>query len=179
MDVRALVSTVERLLWPLRRRVLLMVGRGVVRLVDDAPGRQTLQVEALAGEILDAERFQPYGLTAHPPGGSEAVVLAVGGMRQHPIVVAAEDRSVRPRDLPPGTVALYTALDAGGGTHRLTLAGDARRIVAESRDPGGAHGSTCTIEPGRIVLSCGRSSITIADAGVDIDAPRLRARRAT
>ena len=176
--MRDLVATVERLLWPLRRRVLLMVGRAVVRLVDDAPGRQTLQLEALAGEVIDgAERFQPYGFSTSPPEGSEAVLLALGGVRQHPVVVAVEDRSVRPRGAAPGTAILYTALDADeGGVHRLTLAGDARRIVAECRDPGGAVGSTCTIEPGRLVLACGRSSLTLTDDGVEIAAPALRGR---
>lgn len=172
------LATLERLLWPLRRRVLLMVTRAVVRLVDDAGGRQTLQLEALAGEALDgAERFQTYGLTSSPPVGSEAVLLALGGARQHPVAVAVEDRTVRPRDAAPGTVVLYTALDADeGAAHRLTLAGNARRLVAECRDPGGAGGATATIEPGRIVLACGRSSITLTDAAIEIAAPALRGR---
>ena len=174
-----LIRVVERLLWPLRRRVLLMIGRAVVRLVDNASQRQTVQVEGLAGELIDStERFQEYGFSSVPPAESEAVLLAVGGMRQHVIVAAVEEKRVRPQGAAPGTVTLYTRLDAAsGGAHRITLDGAARRAVVECRDPGAAVGATITVEAARIVLACGRSSITLTDAGVDIDAPRFRGRR--
>ena len=121
-----LIRVVERLIAPLRRRVLLMVSRAVVRLVDEGPARQRLQVEGYAGEILDGvERVQEYGFTSCPPPGADAVVLACGGMRQHPIVIAAEDPSARPMLRVPGDVVLYTSLDgARAGAwrrHRVAL----------------------------------------------------------
>ena len=121
-----LIRVVERLVAPLRRRVLLMVSRAVVRWIDDAPQRQRMQVEGYAGEILDdVERVQQYGLSTCPPLGSDAVVLAVGGMRQHPLVIAAEDPSLRPRLLARGEVILYTAADetsvGGVGRHHIQM----------------------------------------------------------
>ena len=122
----ALIRVVERLIAPLRRRVLLMVSRGVVRLVDEAPARQRLQVEGYAGEILDGvERVQEYGFTSCPPLGADAVVLACGGMRQHPIVIAVEDAPVRPDLYGVGDVALYTTRDGRRARtlnrHRIAL----------------------------------------------------------
>jgi phage gp45-like len=78
------VKAVQRLVAPLKRRVLLMVGRAVVERVYDDLKCQGLQVSLLNGEVRDkVEHFQPYGFTSHPPPGSEGVFLAVGGNRSH------------------------------------------------------------------------------------------------
>ena len=111
-----MVRDFQRLAAPLLRRLRLMVGRGVVRLVDDAYGRQRVQVAVLDGELADQiERFQDYGLTSNPPAGSEAIVLNVGGSRDHAVAVCVEDRRFRLRSLKPGEVALYT--DEGDVIH--------------------------------------------------------------
>ncbi|MBN8486366.1 MAG: phage baseplate assembly protein V [Burkholderiales bacterium] len=99
----------QRVLGPLARRVALMVGRAVLRMVDDQPGIQSVQVEALAGELRDqVERFQEYGFTSVPLPGAEAAAIAVGGSRDHLVVVAVDDRRYRPTGLLPGEVAIYT-----------------------------------------------------------------------
>ena len=86
---------------------MLMVGRAVLRVVYDDTGLQTVQVEALRGEVIDrAERLQSYGFTSHPKPGADAVVLAVGGIRQHPIIMI-DDRRNRMTDLDEGEVAMY------------------------------------------------------------------------
>ena len=78
-------------------RGLLAVGRGVLRLVQEATGTQLVQVEALKNEVLDlAEHMQPYGYASHPLPGAEAVVLANGGSRNHPLIVIIADRRYRP-----------------------------------------------------------------------------------
>ena len=102
---------------------MLMIGRAVLSLVDDARKLQVVQVQALAPETLDGvERFQQYGMTSHPHPGAECVVLAVGGMRQHPIVIAVDDRRYRVTGLEGGEVCIYTDEDgSGGGPHRVTL----------------------------------------------------------
>ena len=121
----AMRRTIERMVAPLRRRVLLAIGRAVLTLVDDVRKLQVLQVQGLAAETLDGvERVQQYGLTAHPHPGAECVMLAVGGMRQHPIVVAVDDRRYRVTDLAQGEVCLYTDEDleeSGGPLHRVVL----------------------------------------------------------
>lgn len=93
-----------------------MLARSVVRLIDDAKALQTLQVEALAGETRDrVERFQQYGFTAHPLAGAEAILLSLGGNRDHAVAIAVDDRRHRKNGLAPGEVALYT--DEGDFIH--------------------------------------------------------------
>lgn len=106
---------IRAMLAPLHRRVLLMVRRGVVRLVDDALKAQGLQVSLFADEVAEAERFQQYGFTAHPIPGAEALVLALGGNAAHPVVIAVEDRRYRLKGLAEGEVALYS--DEGDYIH--------------------------------------------------------------
>ena len=78
-------EAVERLTLPLRRRVMLMVGRAVLALVDDDPKLQVLQLAALRPETLETvERFQEYGFTSVPEPGAEAVLVCPGGIRQPP-----------------------------------------------------------------------------------------------
>ena len=140
-----------RLAAPLKRRVMLMIGRAVVALVDDARKMQELQLVALAGETIGAaERFQNYGFTSHPHPGAEAVLLAPGGIRQHPIAVAVDDRRHRPRGLAEGEVCLYTDEDGGSGTHRISLG------------------------RGRVIrLAAGASSIVLTPDGITLRAPRI------
>ncbi|EYC51698.1 hypothetical protein AZ34_11830 [Hylemonella gracilis str. Niagara R] len=92
---------------PLRSRVQLMVGRAILKVVDDAGAIQRVQMSALAGELIEAERVQQYGFSSVPLQGAEAVFLAVGGDRGHAVVVAADDRRHRPRELKAGEVCLY------------------------------------------------------------------------
>ncbi|HEX7124677.1 MAG TPA: phage baseplate assembly protein V [Thermodesulfobacteriota bacterium] len=101
---------------PLRRRILLMVSRAIVRVVDDSGGLQVVQVTALAGEVLDGvTRVQVYGLTSHPHSEAEGVLVCVGGTRSHGLLVTVDDRRYRPRGLAAGEVCLYT--DEGDRIH--------------------------------------------------------------
>ena len=93
-------------LWDACRNI---VARGVLTRVDDARTMQTVQLTLLEGEVpVGAERFQSYGLSAHPLSGAEALVVFVGADRSHPVVAAVDDRRYRPRGLKPGEVCLYT-----------------------------------------------------------------------
>ena len=103
-----MIRSFERLSRELRRRVMLMVGRAVLTVVNDETGLQLVQVEGLRGEVIDAaERFQIYGLTSHPLPGADALVLSVGGIRQHPVVLI-DDRRHRVKELEEGEVCIYT-----------------------------------------------------------------------
>ncbi len=118
-----------KLLAPITRRIMLCIGRGVVRQVDDAPDLQRVQVSLLAEEDRDqVERIQSYGLTSVPVPGAEAVVVSVAGNRDHPVAVAVDDRRFRPRGLQPGEVCLY----ARWGQRITLLADGALRIEAAS-----------------------------------------------
>ena len=138
--------TIAAMIAPLRRRVLLSIGRAVLALVDDGRKLQVVQVQGLARETLDGiERVQQYGLTSHPHPGAECVVVAVGGMRQHPLVIAADDRRYRVTNLVRGEVCLYTDEDEPGNPHRVTLK-RGREIALE------AGTTALTLEPGGMTL---------------------------
>ncbi len=84
------------------------VGRALVKLVDDAKQIQELQIEADAGGTLgDVERFQQYGFTSVPLADAEAIMVCVGGKRDHAVVIAVDDRRHRPGNLESGEVCVY------------------------------------------------------------------------
>ena len=101
------MDAVSRRLAPLARRLRNLVVRATVTLVDDAPTMQSLQVAATTEETLDAcEHWQGYGLTVHPHPGAEALLLAAGGTRAMPLIIACADRRYRLTGLEQGEVAL-------------------------------------------------------------------------
>lgn len=144
--------SLARALAPLASRVLGGALRAVIRLVDDAPRAQELQIEAFKGQLTDGvERFQEYGLSTVPPAGSEAIVIALGGARDHAVVVATESREHRPRGLAPGEVQLYAKWG-----QRVHLRAD-----------------------GSIELGAGSSSIRIADGEITLTAAAITMVEAT
>lgn len=88
-------------------RVAMMLGRGVIGRVDDSTQAQTVQIELLADEAQEAERFQDYGFTSVPHDGAEAVMAAIGGLRSHGIIIAVVDRRFRLKGLAAGEVAIH------------------------------------------------------------------------
>jgi phage baseplate assembly protein V len=109
-------SAFRRLTAPLRRRIKVLFTRALGSLVDPTTLMQTLQVEALAGEVLDGvEHFEPYGFTSNPLPGFEALLAALGGDRAHTVCIVAADRRNRITDLASGESALYD--DQGQKVH--------------------------------------------------------------
>ncbi|ABE45634.1 phage baseplate assembly protein V [Polaromonas sp. JS666] len=103
------MNALQRMMAPMQRRVMLMVGRAVLELVNDNTKVQAAQVSLLEGEVRDqVERFQNYGFTSVPEAGAEGVALSVQGNRDHIILVAVDDRRYRKLGLLPGEVAVYT-----------------------------------------------------------------------
>lgn len=125
MDVRRLIA-------PVARRLRLVVSRAVVRAVTDSLRMQAVQIDLLADESRDnVERFQNYGVTSHPHPGAEAIVVAVGGSRDHLVAIAVDDRRYR-LSLAEGEVALHDDLGhvvhltrsgivIDGGGHQVTI----------------------------------------------------------
>jgi len=92
----------------LRQRVLLSTARAVLRLTDDGGGLQQLQVGLLKDETRDRVEYpQDYGLTSRAFPGAEAVVVFLGGNRDHPLAIQVADRRYRLKGLRTGEVALY------------------------------------------------------------------------
>lgn len=103
------LRALNQVMAPALRRVALMVGRAILELVDDGAPLQTLQLSLLSDEVrANVERVQQYGFTSHPQNGAEAVAVAVGGSRDHLVVIAVDDRRYRLRGLAQGEVAIYT-----------------------------------------------------------------------
>lgn len=92
------------------RRIMNMVSRGVIASADDEPGIQLEQVSLVYEEDkVSIERFQNYGFSSSPPADSEALVVFVGGGRDHGIIVATDDRQRRFTGLQPGECVIYNA----------------------------------------------------------------------
>jgi phage baseplate assembly protein V len=126
-------AAIARLIEPLRRRVMLTVGRAVLHAAAEGNGLQRLQVTMLADETREAvDHVQAYGLASVPLAGAHAVIVCVGGRRDHPVAVAIDDPRFRPSWLGPGETCLYTHLDRGEG-HHVVLTAD-RRIRIRGLD---------------------------------------------
>jgi phage baseplate assembly protein V len=137
-----------------------------VQFVDDGKKLQVVQLGLGEDETRDGlERFQQYGLTSVPLAGAEAVVLFVGGTRDHGLVVAVDDRRYRPTGLQPGEVAIYNSV---GG--RVLLKADGTLEVT------GATKFSSTVEATGLKVSgkqvVGEQQATIAPpaAGGTVDA---------
>ena len=106
---KSTLAELRHVLRPLANRIANSIARAVVDLVDDSTDAQQLQLVVLDGEVVaDAERFQNYGFTSVPIEGAEAVVLFPNGDRAHPLVVAVDDKRLRPVNLQKSEVALYS-----------------------------------------------------------------------
>lgn len=120
-----MISSLNKLLDPLRRRVRLMISRAVLSAISDGAGIQLVQVKLLEGEVRDGvERFQNYGFTGVPLPGAEGVMACVSGNRDHGIIVAMDDRRYRIKALESGEVAVYTYLDKQPHKHRIIFKND-------------------------------------------------------
>lgn len=93
----------------MKNTIANFLARGVVALGNSASKLQNLQLRLLAGEVKDnVEHLEPYGFTACPLAGAEALAGFIGGDRSHGVVIVVADRRFRLQGLKPGEVALYT-----------------------------------------------------------------------
>lgn len=136
---------------PLARRIRLMAARAILTLIDDATKMQGLQVKLLDGEVCNnVDRVQNYGFTSVPLPGAEGIYLALGGSRDHGVVIVADDRRYRIKGLQGGEVAIYTDEDKAGADHRIHF----------------KRGK-------EIHLVAGASSIVMTPTGITITTPNL------
>lgn len=152
-----LIRAIHKLTAPLQRRIHNMVARGVITALKDSEGLQLLQATLTSDEVMDgAERLQEYGFTSNPPLGSEIVALFLGGGRDHPVVLAVDNRAFRLTDLDSGDSAIYSLL----GNFIKTKADGAIEIT-------GIAGNTVALTPnGDIILACaGGNTVTMEAAG--------------
>jgi phage baseplate assembly protein V len=105
----------------LARRILLMMARGSVTLVDDTKPVQMLQLRVNGLELIpDIPRYAEYGFTSNPPNGTQAVIASKNGDRNDGIVIATSNAKYRMKGLATGEVAIY---DDSGQSVYLSAAG--------------------------------------------------------
>jgi phage baseplate assembly protein V len=93
-----------------KRMMQLSSQRMIVRMVNDTQPRQRLQVQNFAGQIINnVPRMQNYGFSSHPPLGSEATIIALGGNQSNLVALAVEDKKSRLSGLLINDVAIYHA----------------------------------------------------------------------
>jgi phage baseplate assembly protein V len=112
--MRRLVSQMKRAL-----------GLAVIRLIDDAGPYQKVQLDlgpiGPDGQPLQLRDetyvLQHFGFTSHPPRGSDAALIALGGDANQVVVIATGNREYRMTGLPEGGVAIH---DQSGNYFKLT-----------------------------------------------------------
>lgn len=125
-----------------RSFALEVLQRMIVKVTRDAGAVQTMQLEGeRLGEESDVVEFEsmlPYGLAAHPPAGSEAIVGVPDGDSGQAVVLTAQHRKHRPRDLKEGEVGLHYLgeikifLDKDGEVHVGAREGAEQAVLGES-----------------------------------------------
>lgn len=102
---------------PLKSRIMSMVGRCIVKVIDDSKDLQIIQLKGFDNETLeDVENVQDYGFAFHPPKDtSEAVIVCLGGQREGALAIRVANRTYRLKNLAEGEVALYS--DEGDKIH--------------------------------------------------------------
>ncbi len=102
------LDDIQRLLSPFARRIANFAARAIIKSVDDSKKMQLVQLSLLDVETRDAvEHFQNYGFTSRPAVGAEAILLSLGGHRDHGVAIVVEDRRYRVLNLDEGEVAVY------------------------------------------------------------------------
>ncbi|MBB6320596.1 phage baseplate assembly protein V [Paraburkholderia tropica] len=104
------------------RRILNLIGRARINLIDDTGPVQMAQVTVNDLETIDkVPVVQAFGFGSNPPNGSDVALVFVGGDRSNGVVVATNSQKYRVRNLEPGESVIYTQdgkqiyLTASGG----------------------------------------------------------------
>lgn len=110
------LTDLQRILNSFKVRILNMFARGFVESIDDSSQIQKVKAKLMADESLDdLERLQDYGFASKPLPNAEVLVVFPGGNRGHGVVIKADDRRYRIKNLQNGEVAIYT--DEGDKIH--------------------------------------------------------------
>jgi len=104
-----MIDAINKLMDPIRRRIMLTIGRAVLTAINDKAPVQLVQATLLDDETRDGiERFQEYGFTSVPHPKCQAVSVFIGGERGHGVVIATNDSRYRVKGLEGGEVCIYT-----------------------------------------------------------------------
>jgi len=105
----------------LARRMLQVVGRGRIGVVNDGDVIQRVQLTTNALETIDNMlRVAEYGFASNPPSGTDAVAVFIGGDRSAGLIIATNNQTYRLKGLASGDAAIY---DSRGQSVWLTTEG--------------------------------------------------------
>lgn len=140
------------------RRVQNMFVRGTIGGVDDKPKWQEVALELEDGhKPTKVEHAHPYGISFHPHKDAEVMAVALGGNRDHLVVLTTGDRRYRLTDLKEGEFAIHD--DQGQKVHFLRDG-----VLVETGKPVTVKGSDITLEAtGKIVLKA--PNVHLGDEG--------------
>lgn len=98
----------NQLINELKRKILLAVGIGILRIIDDTKKIQKCQISLMDNETHSGvDRYQEYGFSSVPLPGAQAVAVSIAGSRDNSIIIATEDGRYRPLNLNAGEVVIY------------------------------------------------------------------------
>jgi phage baseplate assembly protein V len=100
----------QRFIEPLKNRFLNLLGRAIIKAVDDSQDFQRITFEGLKDEQrANVLRMQRFGFNSVPPVGSKAIMGFFAGDRRAGFVIADDDPETRKKNLGPGEVTVYDA----------------------------------------------------------------------
>jgi len=136
MQAADLIKFISRAIAPIKRKIALTVGRGLLLAIKDSEGLQQVQLTLLADEVKDqVELMGHFGFTSNSPIGSEAVMLSVGGNREHGIIIATEHRDKRLKDVASGDSATYN----GNGKYVWLKGDDIELLLSKFKVENDSH----------------------------------------
>ena len=110
MNMRELKSIIDNMLRPLKNRLYTTITRGIIVTANDTDGMQVVKVNLLAVEERDdRKKIQNYCFPNNPHANTVCVALAMGGNRDHLIIVVADDRASRITGLEIGESVQYNS----------------------------------------------------------------------
>lgn len=106
------ILDLRRFLEPLRNKIYLLIGRGIITAYNNLEKTQKVQFKTLGDEVYEGiERMQEYGFETYPDTDAEEIHLSMGGNKDLSVVICVHDRRYRPKTLQPGEVCVYTKND--------------------------------------------------------------------
>lgn len=155
------IRLVRKLVAPLHRRVMLMIGRAVIAATREDGGMLLAQITGLDGEVLDGVPvIQEYGFASRPLAGAQGVIACAGGNRRGAMVIATGDKRYR-LSLANGEVAIHD--DQGQKVH-LTRGGIVVKAPTITLD--GDVSITGTLDVAGIVTAAAAlTAATVGSAG--------------
>lgn len=108
MRVEDILKVIRQAIRPIKNKLLLTIGRGVLLAVKDDKKIQQVQLTLLADEVKDqVESMAHFGFSSNPPKGSDLVMVSVGANRDHGVIIASEHRDSRFKNLAEGDSVIY------------------------------------------------------------------------